>query len=326
MMPAAFPELELPPRVADWSDEHVLVFLTQRGSESCGNLLLGRAALDQFLAGANRPPIVARNERARRYPALAQAAMSGAPSGSSAQGENPKFAACLANGDSFTQMLVKFSPPRSSAAGQRWADLLTAEHRAHQLLRQRGIAACESSLLDYGERVFLECARFDRNGAAGRIGAVSLFAVDASHYGRLDNWSSAAERLAADALLPTEQARQLRLLDCFGALIANTDRHFGNVTLLDDHAGSYQLAPVYDMLPMLFAPVNEQLQSRTFEPPPPNAAWIDVWSGALALAMDYWESLTDDMRLTTSFRAHCKQAHRALARLPKFMYPADRKD
>ncbi len=317
-IPAAFPELELPPRVADWNDEHVLVFLTQRGSDSCGNLLLGRDALNLFLAGAQRPPVLARNERARRYPVLADAAMSGAPPGSSAQGENPKFAAYLAAGSTFTQMLVKFSPPRSTPAGQRWADLLTAEHVAHKLLQRHGIAACESSLLDYGDRVFLECARFDRVGASGRIGAVSLFAVDASRYGRLDNWSSAAERLAADALLPTEQAQRLQLLDAFGALIANTDRHFGNVTLLDDHSGPYRLAPVYDMLPMMFAPQNEQIVTRTFEPPPPNAAWIDVWSGALALAVEYWESLADDMRLTAGFRTLCKQSRRALASLPKF--------
>lgn len=37
-------------------------------------------------------------------------------------------------------------------------------------------------------------------------------------------------------------------------LIANTDRHFGNVTLFDRYEGPFELAPAYDLLPMLFAP------------------------------------------------------------------------
>ncbi len=41
-------------------------------------------------------------------------------------------------------------------------------------------------------------------------------------------------------------------------LIGNTDRHFGNVTLFDRYEGPFELAPAYDMLPMLFAPQHQQ--------------------------------------------------------------------
>ncbi len=68
--------------------------------------------------------------------------------------------------------------------------------------------------------------------------------------------------MAADQLLSASDTDQIRLLDAFGSLIANADRHFGNVTLFDEYDGPFTLAPVYDMLPMLFAPQNEQIVPR----------------------------------------------------------------
>ena len=36
------------------------------------------------------------------------------------------------------------------------------------------------------------------------------------------------------------------------------------------------------VLPMLFAPQDDQLIARSFEPPSPKAAWLSVWAGARA--------------------------------------------
>jgi serine/threonine protein kinase HipA of HipAB toxin-antitoxin module len=88
------------------------------------------------------------------------------------------------------------------------------------------------------------------------------------------------QRLAAESLLSLQDAERIRFLDAFGALIANTDRHFGNLTLFDDYQGKFELAPVYDMLPMLFAPQDGQLVARPFELIPAKAAWLAVWAGA----------------------------------------------
>ncbi|HEX7373491.1 MAG TPA: HipA domain-containing protein, partial [Steroidobacteraceae bacterium] len=194
-IPAAYPVLGLPARVQDWTDEHVIVFLTQAGAESVGNLILGAEALNQYLAGDHGPPIVVAEERATRYPQLAAAAMIGAPPGSSAQGEHPKFAVRIAGHRELVHALVKFSPPRSTAAGERWADLLIAESWALRVLAEQGIPVAHTELHEYGEQVFLQSERFDRVGADGRRGVVTLFSVDADRYGRLDSWSAAAERL-----------------------------------------------------------------------------------------------------------------------------------
>jgi hypothetical protein len=101
-------------------------------------------------------------------------------------------------------------------------------------------------------------------------------------------------------------------------LTANTDRHFGNITLFDDFEGELRLAPVYDMLPMLFAPQNEQIVPRQFEPGPVRAAWLPVWARARALAEAYWERLGGDRRLSGEFRELCVRGHEALQRLPSY--------
>lgn len=316
-VPAAYPELGLPTRVVDWTDEHFLIYLTQRGVDIGGNLIVGAEALNRYLAGTQAPAVVPALNRNTAYPTFATASMAGAPPGSSAHGEHPKFTACIAEGERRTHVIVKFSPPRSSPIGQRWADLLTAEYLAHRELEEHGISTCRSALFDFGDRVFLECERFDRMGAEGRRGAVSLFALDSSRYAKLDNWSAAANRLAADALLSAEDAERIRFLDTFGALTANTDRHFGNVMLFDDYAGSFELAPAYDMLPMLFAPQDGQIVARRFEPPAPTAAWLSVWTRARALAEGYWNRLAQDPRMSAEFRELSAQCLAALRTSPR---------
>ena len=301
-IPAAYPELALPPRVVDWTDEHFLTYLTQRGSDAPGNLVIGMESLNRSLAGINSPPLVSVHDRVTKYLALAIGAMAGAPPGSSVNGEHPKFAACVADGERRTHVIVKFSPQRSTPAGQRWADLLIAEYLAHRVLEEYGIAACRSRLLECDDRVFLECDRFDRIGADGRRGVVSLFALDAARYGRLDTWTASAERMANESLLSPKDAERIRFLDAFGALIANTDRHFGNVTLFDDHQGIFEVAPVYDMLPMLFAPQDGQLVERQFELVPARAEWLAVWAGARTLAEIYWDRIAQEPRISVDFR------------------------
>ena len=74
----------------------------------------------------------------------------------------------------------------------------------------------------------------------------------------------------------------LRLVATFGSLIANTDRHFGNLTFFDNYEGKFRLAPVYAMLPMLFAPEHDQLGAGNFDPPDPSTATLRAYGRARA--------------------------------------------
>lgn len=315
-IPRAFPELALPARIDDWTDDHALRFLTLRASDNVGDLILGEGSVERYMARSHESCVVAARERASRYAALAASAMAGTPAGSSAQGEQPKFLVQLDDGGQRTHVLVKFSPPRASEAGQRWADLLLAEHLAHELLARAGLPSCRSRWFLFGERAYLEVERFDRIGADGRRGAVSLYAVERARYGKLDTWRECARRLQGENLISARDGEWIRLLDVFAQLIANTDRHFGNVTLFDRYEGQFELAPIYDMLPMLFAPQHEQLVERRYEAAPPGAASLSVWDRARGLAEQYWAMLADDVRLSEPFRllcSRCLETLRALA-------------
>jgi hypothetical protein len=314
-IPAAYPELALPERVQDWSDDHALVFLSQRGSDTVGNLILGTESVDRYLSGAQGPRIVPSEDRATQYPALAQAAMFGAPPASSAHGEHPKFSARITRGAQTTHVLVKFSPPRKTALGTRWADLLISEFIASQVLTENGISAAQSEVFEFAGQVFLESKRFDRLGAEGRRGVVSLYSLDAARYGKLDRWSLSAQRLRAEQLLSAQDLERVSLVDAFGSLIANTDRHFGNITLFDHYEGLFELAPIYDMLPMLFAPQDGQLVERSFEPAGATAATLSVWPRARDLAERYWRRLCDESRLSEEFRRRCNDCLGAVRQL-----------
>jgi DNA-binding HxlR family transcriptional regulator len=55
-------------------------------------------------------------------------------------------------------------------------------------------------------------------------------------------------------------------------------------------------------LPMLFAPQNDQIVERQYEPVRPTAASLSLWPHARALAEVYWELLSQEPSLSSEFR------------------------
>jgi serine/threonine protein kinase HipA of HipAB toxin-antitoxin module len=252
-----------------------------------------------------------------RYPQLVAAVMEGALPGSSAHGEHPKFAVMLEEGAATRHVIVKYSPPISTSVGQRWSDLLVAEHLAHDELNAAGVAAAHSRIFNFSGRTYLEVDRFDRKGRDGRIGVSSLYAIDSSLYGKLDNWTESAARLARDRRIDGETMEAVRLASTFGGLIANTDRHFGNLAFFDHYDGKFALAPVYDMLPMLFAPEHDQTPVRAFDPPSPATDSLRAFGRARALAEKYWRACARDERISEEFRKTSAACLASLEELPR---------
>jgi hypothetical protein len=151
-----------------------------------------------------------------------------------------------------------------------------------------------------------------RRGIARRRALLSLGAIDDEYFGRRDKWTKAAHRLLADRYISAEDARRVRWLDTFGQLIANTDRHFGNLSFFVEEDGRFRLAPVYDMLPMLFAPADGEIIDRAFTPLPPTADTLDVWSQAARCAVAYWGRLVESHELSGEFQEHCRRCKSAL--------------
>ncbi|WP_048440225.1 type II toxin-antitoxin system HipA family toxin YjjJ [Caenimonas sp. SL110] len=293
----AHPQLQLAANPDHWTDDDVLKALCAAGSDLPGNLLVGAASFDRFLQA--QPP---ERVESKQFPDLADAAMRGALPGSSAGGEQPKF--CVV-GSAGKPVIVKFSPAGESAVEVRWRDLLICEHIALETLGQGEVEAARSTLSSARGRAFLEIERFDRT-ANGRIGMVSLLAYDAEHIGQMDNWAATATRMASRNLLQDADADRLKLLEAFGRLIGNTDRHYGNISLLI-RSGSWSLAPAYDMLPMIYAPINGELIERDFDPAAlrPTVDTLRQWTQAVDLALRYWKALAKDKRLSPGFRSRC---------------------
>jgi len=299
----AHPALQLGHDPRHWSDDDVLRAMTLYGDDLPGNLIMGEAAFQRF---HTLPARASRVASADSYPALAELAMRGTHPGSSAGGEQPKFCTITAG----RHVIVKFSPAGNAPADQRMRDLLVCEHLALHTLAQAGLPAAPTQLFMGAGRVFLESERFDRTPLAadvplgGRIGMVSLQVYNAEYVGEMDNWAATADRMAARHLLTQADARTLRLLEAYGQLIANTDRHYGNISLVlkDD---DWALSPTYDMLPMLYAPVSGELVPRDFasRPQQPTAATLGEWDEAQRLARVFWQAAAADARVSADFRA-----------------------
>ncbi len=147
---------------------------------------------------------------------------------------------------------------------------------------------------------------------------LSLEALDHEYIGdsgRGASWTRVTPKLLEKKLIGPEDARRIRWLDVFGQLIGNTDRHFGNVSFLEQEDGTLRLAPAYDMLPMLFAPSGTTVVERPFEPAPPSADTLDVWADAARHAQDFWTRVIDCAALGDDFRALARQCRNTLEAL-----------
>ena len=228
-----------------WSCEHVGRYLVANGHDLPGNLRIGHAA-------TLRVDHAVRRYTTNDYPGLAEAALANEVPGSSAAGEQPKFAVYCA--DRAAHVLVKFSPADDGVAAGRWRDVLLTEHLAARALLDAGIPAAQTRLIDAGGRRFLESVRFDRVGERGKVSMLSLSSVDAAFAGEGDGWTRSMRTLHGRDLVTDTDLETVTLLEAFGHRIGNLDMHLRNVSLRVD-GDAFRLCPAYDMCSMALAPV-----------------------------------------------------------------------
>ena len=301
------PMLGLPDDPRLWRSDDVVAALVRHGRDLQGAFILGgdmMASVQEHMLASDLGAIPSAS-RQKQYPTLADAALADEWPGSSAAGEQPKFTACVGKDPQTTRhVIVKFSGAEGRPEDERWADLLAAEHIAAMTLSEGGVPAARTDLLEGGGRRFLESERFDRKGAHGRKGLVSLAALDAAFFGQADmSWADAAARLRDAGWLNAEDADQLVRLYWFGILIGNTDMHYGNIGLFLGPDRPLKLAPAYDMVPMLYRPDTEgRLPERRFAPTPPPPEAVELWSTASELAERFWLAVSEEPKVSRGFR------------------------
>ncbi|NDP58563.1 MAG: type II toxin-antitoxin system HipA family toxin YjjJ [Oxalobacteraceae bacterium] len=307
-VPKEHADLDLLADVLQWSDDDVLYYLARRGENSMGDLIVGNESYRRYRQQRTDgvQDAIAGAERFQRYPELAARALSGEVTGSSAGGEQPKFLATI-SGDDPDQpgrhVIVKFSAGIDTPGGRRWGDLLIAEHHALQTLARNGIAAAKSDILIAQNRVFLESTRFDRRGLQGRLPMLSLAGL-AGETGALEqSWTTVANLLFNQRQLTLPDYTVIELLDLYGALIGNTDRHQGNLSLSWKPGQQYALLPCYDMLPMLYRPnMQGEVIDRRLSLDAMDKLDLRQLPRAAMLAGQFWIAVLADERMSDDFK------------------------
>lgn len=286
-----------------WSDADILKALTSYPRDNIGNLIVGDSAYDYWINHSN-DDITCLDD----LYLYADKAMSGWLGGSSAGGEQPKFACCINNINN--PCIVKFSSPlnENNINATRWADLLIAEHVALHRLQMHKLPAAETSLVkkshDAIERLYLISRRFDRTGTYGRHGIISLKMIDAEFVGgREQRWPMICQSLAGSGMLKPSDIETIKILYCYGKLIGNTDMHSGNLSFFHDTHKKFELCPTYDMLPMYYSPSSNGFMHHDV-PQITIDADIDkdAWAAALQLATEFWEEIQNHEMISRDFK------------------------
>ncbi len=306
LVPSMHRDLMLPDAIKDWTDDDTLRYVTRRGEDAIGDLIVGNESYRRYLTLGTtvQSEVIMENCREASYAELADRANQGDAPGSSAGGEQPKFTSVVVRENGrIEHVIVKFSAALSTETGRRWADLLISEHLAMETLREHGKSACESQIVLTQARAYLEVIRFDRIGLRGRAPIVSMTGVDCL-IGALDQtWTNSTMLLRDKRLLATAEWEKIRLLDVYGALIGNSDRHPGNLSLHWNLDGFFSLAPIYDMLPMMYQPNRQgELVERRFDMAVLDKLDLRCLPEAIGLATHFWAKVAHDTRLSEDFR------------------------
>ena len=313
--------LGVAPNPKEWSDNDVLHILLQPGFDASGNLIIGDSALQTWLdAKAQSLTLLTPQMLARSYVRLATTVTERGIAGSSAGGEFPKFTAIRDPGDradsQTPHVIVKFSAADTSATVQRWSDLLVGEHLALQAIRTiPGVQSANSRIIQAQGRTFLEIERFDRHGLFGRSPLCSLDTIEAAILSKTStDWGDAGELLLAQGWVDPHVPALLRSIWAFGKLIGNSDMHKGNLSFVP--GPTFQVAPVYDMLPMMYAPLaGGELPTSAFGPSLPLPKEREAWLLAYPAARDFWANTAVDQRISKAFRDVCVRNGAELQRL-----------
>ncbi len=290
--------------------------------DPAGAIVFGERALEAWrsretpaLASDDLPNLL------KRYDQLAALALHGKVMDAVTDGVQPKFSTRLQDEHGgLRDVLVKFSPALSTPFGVRWNDLLRAESHAMNVLRNNGFKVPFTRVFSSGTRTYFESARMDRVGARGRRHVLPLSALHSRFIGGPQrNWVTSIEALADKKHIARTEVATTRTLFAFGQLIGNTDMHFGNLSFIAASANAisrkrFSLAPMYDMLPMRFAPgMHDAFVYAPFDVALLEGIPTSIIARALALAREFWQANADDEAVAADWRIFCTHRIKTLS-------------
>lgn len=290
---------------AKWSEDDVLAVLAKFPQDHVGNLLVGDLAYTGWLQSAQEVAISDQQAGIK-----AEAIARGEHFDSSAKGEQPKFTTVLSEGECIVKFSGQVTQTEIDSVANRWADLLQAEALAATALNEVvfDLAAHNRAFSAQG-RTLLASQRFDRTQCGGRLGVISFSSLDLEFVGKANgSWPELADALHQQGVITEQAVTQCKVAWAFGQLIANSDMHLGNVSALNCGGRPFELAPIYDMLPMHFSPNSAgDLPSTTFNiAVNPNVPKV-CWQTAYVAADDFWRRVLASRFISRHFKSLAKQ-------------------
>lgn len=136
----------------------------------------------------------------------------------------------------------------------------------------------------------------------GRRQIVSLEALQSEYVSLPGTWPEVARQLIVTRYIDTDSYQQIEKVWAFGRLIANSDMHAGNLSFYLS-AAPMKVAPVYDMLPMSFAPGSSgSMRNEAIDIKVDSTVSRGAWEFALPLAGQFWQRVQDDERISAGFQ------------------------
>ncbi|MFU8785333.1 type II toxin-antitoxin system HipA family toxin YjjJ [Aliidiomarina sp.] len=290
---------------AAWSEDTILAILAKYPQDHVGNLLVGNEAYERWLR-TTRSPLCSDAEAGEKAEAIAR----GEHFDSSAQGEQPKFTARLAEGECIIKFSGRVAQVEVDSVANRWADLLHAEWLAATTLNQAlpSIAAANRSFTA-NQRTLLASQRFDRTAQGGRVGVISFASLDAEFVGKANEpWPVIADALHQEKVLTEMAVTRCKVAWAFGQLIANSDMHLGNISAVNMGGRPFELAPIYDMLPMHYSPKSSgDLPVEPYQIRISSAISRLYWEVAYPAAMDFWQRVLEHPNISKHFKQMAEQ-------------------
>lgn len=246
------------------------------------------------------------------YDTLAKETGQGLPAGSSAAGEQPKFVVSFRRN---RPAIVKFTPPHGTPYGECWRALLLLEKLALDILQSHAVASAGSEILHTQQRTYLQSTRFDRDAAVGTRHVVAIAALHAEFVGgSWTNWVKTSEALAQKGLITQHELQQIATIFAFGQYIGNFDMHSDNLSFFVDDVitPKIRLAPVYDMLPMMWRPdIHRGVSDSPIRPQLMPAGYADEQAQARLWAIEFWEQAAQ-LDIGADLQAACLVSARRL--------------
>jgi len=127
------------------------------------------------------------------------------------------------------------------------------------------------------------------------------------------NWTAVAQELGRLGVLPQDDVITVELLDLFGALIGNTDKHHGNIAVRWTLERQHRLLEAYDMLPMLYRPnAHGEIVERAWKPDYLGNVALRHLSRCHGMALEFWHDVLQDTRISADFKTVANNHLRAI--------------